>query len=290
MTETSQHPEKEADRRADNAAILVIGVMLLISFVIQALSVQTEMHRNFPSVSWKDPWLKEFSSHSVLFVLALFIPRVLLVAPMAAESWQRMLVVHVVAALVFSFLHVLLMYGLRLVLFPILVGQPYGYNLLSPASLLYELRKDSFTYALLMFAFFAFRSIEQRRLEYKSAVNSARNDGRLTLKSGGSRFVVQAHDILWAKASGNYVDVKTPSQNFLARMTLTRLEGLLSEVGDRHVRVHRSHIINLEEVSLITPTGEGSVNIEMSDGTVLTGSRRFRAVLDRIESELPNAT
>jgi DNA-binding LytR/AlgR family response regulator len=59
-------------------------------------------------------------------------------------------------------------------------------------------------------------------------------------------------------------------------MTLRRLEGLLLAAGDRHMRVHRSYVVNVGEVREVTPSGEGDLRLTLSDGTVAPGSRRYR--------------
>jgi DNA-binding LytR/AlgR family response regulator len=59
-------------------------------------------------------------------------------------------------------------------------------------------------------------------------------------------------------------------------MTLTELERLLDDAGGHHVRVHRSHVVNLDHVRGITPTGEGDALIELDTGDTVPGSRRYR--------------
>ncbi|MEZ5954952.1 MAG: LytTR family DNA-binding domain-containing protein [Hyphomonas sp.] len=43
-----------------------------------------------------------------------------------------------------------------------------------------------------------------------------------------------------------------------------------------HARVHRSHIVNLDRVRAISPTGEGDAVIELDTGETVPGSRRYR--------------
>ena len=82
--------------------------------------------------------------------------------------------------------------------------------------------------------------------------------------------------MVWARAASNYVEVVTPGRTYLARSTLSELEKLLQAAGGRHVRVHRSHVVNLDKVSEITPTGEGDVTLTLETGETVPGSRRYR--------------
>jgi DNA-binding LytR/AlgR family response regulator len=101
---------------------------------------------------------------------------------------------------------------------------------------------------MLLVGFVLMRVIEPPPLEARSALRMARREQKLTLRSGGAAFVVDASDVVWARAAANYVEVATPGKTYLARMTLTRLETLLLAAGNRHMRVHRSHVVNVAEV------------------------------------------
>ncbi len=50
--------------------------------------------------------------------------------------------------------------------------------------------------------------------------------------------------------------------------------------GANAVRVHRSWIVNADHISRIEPTGEGDIKIEMKDGAIVPGSRRYRGNLN----------
>ena len=86
--------------------------------------------------------------------------------------------------------------------------------------------------------------------------------------------------MIWAKAASNYVEVVTPAKTYLARMTLTELGRLLEAAGGRHARVHRSHIVNLDMVKEIVPTGEGDVVLRLETGDEVSGSRRYRKAFE----------
>jgi DNA-binding LytR/AlgR family response regulator len=279
MSDTTLHETAEAraaERRADRRALLLIGGFLLASLAVRGFTLRTEAIRHGSPVTWQETWLNETTSHLAILLVAPLLPWVLDRFPLAAGQWRRALPGHAAGSLVFSVLHVALMFGARTLLFPAFVGVSYRMNLFAPAHFAYELQKDVLTYAMLMVGYVLMRSVEQGRLEAASALQAARRNHQLTLKSGTAAIVVDSRDVLWARAAGNYVEVATPGKTHLARMTLSRLEELLAAAGDRHLRLHRSHVVNLDHVREVTPTGEGDVRVTLSDGTVAPGSRRYR--------------
>jgi hypothetical protein len=276
IVDRARAPDAAADRRAGRRTLLLLGFMLSASIVVNGTSLRTEAARTGSRITWQETWLLEITSHVAIFALApLFIP-LLQRWPVVGGDWRRFVPAHLVGALAFSLLHVSAMFGARKLLFPLAVGIPYRMDLMAPRNLLYEMRKDVFTYAMLLVGFVLMRVVEQRRLEAEAALQTARREHKLTLKSGGAAFVVEASEVLWAKAAANYVEVGTRDKTYLARMTLTALERLLSAAGARHMRVHRSFVVNVDEVREVAPTGEGDVRLTMSDGSVTPGSRRYR--------------
>ena len=276
MEIVSTHPELEADRRADRKTWLYFACFLFASFVVESLSDQHVLLRTgdpYPNL----PWLSQASSHGVILALTPFITFMLSRFPLTAEAWKVNLLVHATATIAFSVVHILAMVAIRKLLSPIIFGIPYEFGLSDVSVWLYEFRKDVLTYTLIAALFWLNRMVEQRALDERGAKRDATDLHRLTLKSGGRSYFVNAPDVISAKAAGNYVEVVTEEREYLARMTLTELSRLLQAAGDRHVRVHRSHLVNLDRVSEIVPTGEGDVTLRLDTGAEVPGSRRYRA-------------
>ncbi|HPF22816.1 MAG TPA: LytTR family DNA-binding domain-containing protein [Hyphomonas sp.] len=271
MTRPMTHPESQADRQADRWALAGFVVFMLLSFLIQATSIQIEDRH-----AGLEPWLREAASHVTLLALVPFFPRILDAAPLSLRNWRRSLPVHLAACLAFSVLHVLGFVLLRKLTYPLFLGHTYTFGLADPLNWIYEGRKDAYGYGITMALFSLSRSAMQNRLEARAVDEIASREHRLMLKSGGRTMMVNAGDVIHARAAANYVEVATPARTHLARMTLTELEHLLAEAGSRHVRVHRSHIVNLDHIRSITPTGEGDAVIELDTGEKVPGSRRYR--------------
>lgn len=272
-------------RRADVRALTLIAAMTGVSFIIASLSAYADLRRLAPESSWRHPFLNEGSSHLAILMLAALIPVV--VDRARIDTTIRRIhaaSLHLAGFAVFSIGHVAIMYGLRISLFPTLVGYEYDLNLFEPANLLYEMRKDAFTYALLTLGIYGFRGMERRNVVAEAAADQARSTGLITLRSGGASFVTASNDIICASAAGNYVDVATAAGDFLARMTFARLVQLLGEAGGDHIRVHRSHIISLSRIVEVAPNGEGGLEVKLTSGRILPCSRRYR---DALLSALP---
>ena len=279
MEITRPHPELEADRRADRKTWLYFTIFVFAAFLVNALSAQDEIMRqggSHPAL----PWLSEATSHLVILALVPFITQMLSRFPLFAGQWRANLIRHAFAVVFFSIVHILLMVGLRKLFMPILFGFRYDFGLSDPSVWLYEFRKDALSYATIAAIFGLSRMVEQKSLEAEAARAEAQDRHRLTLKSGGRTYFVDAENVIWAKAASNYVEVVTPARTYLARMTLTELGRLLEAAGGRHARVHRSHIVNLDMVKEIVPTGEGDVVLRLETGDEVSGSRRYRKAFE----------
>lgn len=166
--------------------------------------------------------------------------------------------------------------ALRKLTYPPILGMTYDFGLTDPLNWIYEGRKDAYGYGVTMLVFALARMAMQNRLESRAADEMASREHRLMLKSGGRTIMVNAGDVIHARAAANYVELTTPHGTHLARMTLTELERLLGEADGHHARVHRSHIVNLDHVRVISPTGEGDAVIELDTGETVPASRRYR--------------
>ena len=93
----------------------------------------------------------------------------------------------------------------------------------------------------------------------------------LLFKAEGAIEVVQADEIQWIESSGNYINVCLERTAFIARQTLT---GALSQLDpSTFVRIHRSHVINTNEIIRVDSLSKGDHAITLKSGTELKLSR-----------------
>jgi two-component system, LytTR family, response regulator len=103
---------------------------------------------------------------------------------------------------------------------------------------------------------------------------------RLFVREAGRVTPIRTQAIEWLQACDDYVIVHTGGRELRVNLTLADLEERLNP--QVFVRVHRSHLVNLDHVEGWTP-GEGSrIQIRLRDGTTLMASRQRSRVLREI--------
>lgn len=75
--------------------------------------------------------------------------------------------------------------------------------------------------------------------------------------------VVNADDLEWAETCGNYVKVCTSKTAFVARITLVNVLSQLDPV--QFVRIHRSHLVNVQKVEKLVSLCKGDHQVLLGD-------------------------
>jgi two-component system LytT family response regulator len=124
--------------------------------------------------------------------------------------------------------------------------------------------------------------IEKRLAAIVNDLRPARTrTDRFVVKSGGRIFFVRTSEIDWIEAAGNYVKLHVGADSHLIRETMTNVESKLSP--ETFVRIHRCHIVNIEQVRELQPWFNGEYVVFLKNGTRLTLSRGYRERLqDRV--------
>jgi two-component system LytT family response regulator len=95
---------------------------------------------------------------------------------------------------------------------------------------------------------------------------------RLLIREGSRITMLDPSDILWLQASDDYVTIHTQDgTSHLVTQTLSGLEHKLNP--KRFLRVHRSAIINLDQVDSIVSLEDGRYEITLAGGQQVTTSR-----------------
>ena len=192
------------------------------------------------------------------------------VAPPERTRWPKFVVVHALASLVFSALHVILMNAMRVGIYAA-VGHHYAFG---ESGFLYEYRKDLIAYIVWAAVFWLFT-----RRRTAPAVTAA--DTHMVGIQDGQRLIrVRAADILAIRAAGNYVEfVLRDGRRPLARKSLAQAHRELGE--HEFVRTHRSWAVNGAHVRGLRPAGSGDFIVDLDGGTEAPLSRRFPDALQR---------
>jgi two-component system LytT family response regulator len=97
---------------------------------------------------------------------------------------------------------------------------------------------------------------------------------RLVIKSAGRVFFLEADDIDWIEAEGNYVSVHSGAKSHLLRETISSLESQLDPKKFR--RIHRSSLVQINKIKELQPWFHGEYRIILHCGAELMLSRNYR--------------
>jgi two-component system, LytTR family, response regulator len=94
---------------------------------------------------------------------------------------------------------------------------------------------------------------------------------RLFVRSGGALVPLSVDRVAWFAADGDYVVAHAERSRHLLHLSLARLELRLD--AKRFLRIHRTHVVNLDFVRAFRRGARGSLVAEMNDGVRLPVSR-----------------
>ena len=105
---------------------------------------------------------------------------------------------------------------------------------------------------------------------------------RLAVERGGHHAFIPVSDICYVEAKADYSSVVCPSGTYLANESISSLERRLA--GDGFLRVHRSYLVNVDEVHDIEVTRSGLMELRCTrvDAVVPVSRRRAAEVKSRL--------
>jgi DNA-binding LytR/AlgR family response regulator len=158
-----------------------------------------------------------------------------------------------------------------------------------PREYAYEYLKDWRSYAIILLTVASYRMLllrlqgEARLLDAPdddaTPVEPVERPDRFLVRKLGKEFLVAANDIEFLQASGNYVNLHVRGRDYPLRTTMAAIEPRLDP--SRFTRVHRSWMVNLDQIAEIEPLDTGDARIRLIDGTQVPCSRKYRASLKR---------
>lgn len=269
-------------RRAWEAGLWALG--LLMANIATTMTAWMEVQRSGMRHAWWEPLVWESSSHLMLLVL---------VAPLVAferrfrfapGNLRHVLPWHLLGVISFSLLHVLGMVALRHLGYA-LAGSTYSFGNW-PRQLVYEFLKDWKTYVIFLLIIHFYRLL-LLRLQGEARLLDAPDTGapvepidrpeRFLVRKLGSEFLIAARDIEWLEAAENYVNLHVRGHVYPLRSTMSVIQERLDP--QRFMRVHRSHIVNVDFLDRIEPLETGDARLVLKDGSRVPCSRRYRGTL-----------
>lgn len=110
-------------------------------------------------------------------------------------------------------------------------------------------------------------------------VSSSRYEKLINIKDRGQIFRVDVDTIEVVEAAGDYMCIKTADNTLVLRETMKDLEKRLDP--RRFQRVHRSTIVNLDQVKQVKPHTNGECFLVLDSGSQVKVSRSYRDVVAR---------
>jgi two-component system LytT family response regulator len=112
---------------------------------------------------------------------------------------------------------------------------------------------------------------ESVRERVSTALVAAGPVPRVFVRDRGKILPIPAQEIERLEAEDDYVALYARGRRFLVYVALGDLERRLDP--ERFLRVHRSHIVNLDHVAALAPYDGTRLQVEMRDGTKIMASR-----------------
>jgi hypothetical protein len=199
-------------------------------------------------------------------------------------NWRTTVLAHALFSVVFSLVHVTMMYWARIFVFAATPGLGEYHWSNWWAQFGYEYLKDFRSYMLIIVIIYLYRFVLLRLQGEAGFLGEELEDtpagggsDRFLVKKLGREFLVRIDEIDWIESSGNYVNLHVGNRVYPLRETMTRIDERLLPLG--FLRVHRSAIVNLDRIAEIVAfdTGDGEARLQ-SDARVPV-SRRFRQEL-----------
>jgi hypothetical protein len=264
-------------------------LLAILNTVFNSMVAQID---NARIAAW-EPWVWEWTSS--LMILAL-VPAILAVEgrwPFRFDTWRQSLPWHLLATVPFSLVHVGGMVALRTLAYDVAGGSRYRFG---PwwQGFGYEYLKDIRTYFIII-ALISLSRLWLVRWQGEARFLAAPDEGlpvepverpeRFLVRKLGKEFLVNAREIEWLQAAGNYVNLHVRGRDYPLRTTMAAIEERLDPA--RFVRVHRSYFVNLDYLVEIEPLDTGDARLKLRDGATVPCSRRYRAQLRERFGETP---
>jgi two-component system LytT family response regulator len=104
---------------------------------------------------------------------------------------------------------------------------------------------------------------------------------RYLIRVGEDIIPIDTKEIVSIRGADDYAEVATIGGRHLVRMTLAEFEKSLKR--DNFIRVHRSHIVNVDRIERAEPAGGGRMLLHMENGEMIPSSRAgSRLLRDRV--------
>ncbi len=260
-----------------------VSINLLETWINAESVIANYQRLEIEIASWR-PYAWESTSHFSNLLLIPLIIHFNRKFPLNSKWVVRRLSIHLLFSFIYSLLHVTGMVTMRKIIYWS-VGDTYDFGNW-PLELVYEYRKDAYSYFWILCVIYAYRFISSRLKGEAKIISIGENENqtdkpeRLLVKKIGKEFILRVEDIDYIEASGNYMNLCVENRIYPLRETMANLEKKLDD--SKFVRIHRSSIVNLDSIKEIQSLESGDFDIILKGGKKLKLSRRYREKVKEI--------
>lgn len=116
---------------------------------------------------------------------------------------------------------------------------------------------------------------EEKPEEQEETIN------RITVKDGSRIHIIKVDELLYIQACGDYTTLITPTGEYIKEQTMKYFERHLP--SDNFVRIHRSTIVNVTQISRVELFGKETYQVLLKNGTKLRVSLTgYRLLKERL--------
>ena len=121
----------------------------------------------------------------------------------------------------------------------------------------------------------------EKALQTEEPVRQPEERNRVVVKEGGNIRIIPVNEIHYIEAYDDYVKIFVHGEMFLKKKTMSYYENTLNP--DMFVRVHRSYIVQLSQITRIEPMEKDTHMASLKSGAKIplskTGFTRLKAIL-----------
>lgn len=118
-------------------------------------------------------------------------------------------------------------------------------------------------------AFYYYKSKQEDDLNDEKEQHQIKN---IIVKNGRNTTLVEVSTINWISSDGHYLSLHTDSKK---HVILDSLKNIITCLPQNFKRIHRSTIVNLDQIRKLKSRGNGDYDVIMDDETILRLSRNY---------------
>lgn len=189
------------------------------------------------------------------------------------KSKRKALVKNTILILIIAVLHLFIFSLLLHIISYAISERPWSLPLLLTEKLSTRLYLGLSFYIIFSFIYYY---IDQRHLKSKESKNSLNT---LPIKYGGKTTFLETQKINWIISDGPYLEVNTLEKKYVI---LNSLKGIIESLPENFRRIHKSTIVNIDQIETSESRGNGDYNLVLKCGQVVRLSRNYAKPLKGI--------